>query len=273
MTDSGTFASFEKSPYRSVKVSTYFDTYDHLFAKYRGKPITFVEIGIFGGGSLFMWRDYFGPEARIIGIDFNPNAKKWEKDGFEIFIGNQSDEGFWENFVKEIGPVDVVLDDGGHTYEQQIITVESLLANMKDGGTLAVEDTHTSYMNRYGRKKYSFLNYVKQYLDRINLRFGSLDKTKADDRVWSIQVFESLVAFHIDRAASRRKSELIDNSAEHDDAQDYRFADDSSADALLQRADRLKWLKAIPGVRKLGAGIVNAASGRKNASRLKRYFD
>ena len=52
-----------------------------------GKEITFVEIGILDGGSLFMWRDFFGNKARIIGVDLNPEAKKWEKEGFEIFIG------------------------------------------------------------------------------------------------------------------------------------------------------------------------------------------
>ena len=44
-----------------------------------------------------MWRKFFGNKARIIGIDINPIAKKWEKNGFEIFIGNQSDPNFWKN--------------------------------------------------------------------------------------------------------------------------------------------------------------------------------
>ena len=69
------YQSFMKSPERSIKHSTYFDTYDELFLKYRNQEITFVEIGVLGGGSLFMWRDFFGDRARIIGIDLNPNAK------------------------------------------------------------------------------------------------------------------------------------------------------------------------------------------------------
>ena len=51
---SETYKSYIKSPYRSVKHSTYFETYDALLAPYRDKAITFVEIGIFDGGSLFM---------------------------------------------------------------------------------------------------------------------------------------------------------------------------------------------------------------------------
>jgi hypothetical protein len=88
------YESYLKSPFKSIKHSTYFDIYDDLFSRYRNKNITFVEIGILGGGSLFMWRDFFGPEARIIGVDLNPSAKKWEGEGFEIFIGSQSDEKF-----------------------------------------------------------------------------------------------------------------------------------------------------------------------------------
>ena len=98
-----------------MKHTTYFHAYDELFMQYRGQKIVFVEIGVLGGGSLFMWRDFFGKNARIIGVDLNPEAKKWEDFGFEIFIGSQSDETFWENFIEVVGPVDVVLDDGGHT--------------------------------------------------------------------------------------------------------------------------------------------------------------
>ena len=91
MKNLNSYKSFMKSPYNSIKHSTYFDSYDYFFNDYIGKEITFLEIGVLAGGSLFMWRDYFGPKARIIGIDFNPNAKKWEEHGFEIFIGSQSD--------------------------------------------------------------------------------------------------------------------------------------------------------------------------------------
>ncbi len=72
------YRHYRNSKYLSIKHSSYFQVYEELLSKYRNKKITFVEIGVFNGGSLFMWRSYFGPEARIIGIDFNPEAKKWE---------------------------------------------------------------------------------------------------------------------------------------------------------------------------------------------------
>ena len=82
------YKAFIKSPYKSIKHTTYFDVYDELLSKYRNKKITFVEIGVLSGGSLFMWRKFFGRKARIIGIDLNPVAKKWTKHGFEIYIGD-----------------------------------------------------------------------------------------------------------------------------------------------------------------------------------------
>ena len=92
---------FHQSPYKSTKHSSYFHSYEKVFSRFIDKEIIFVEVGVLGGGSLFMWRDYFGKKARIIGIDNNPAAKMWEEHGFEIFIGDQSNENFWENFKKK----------------------------------------------------------------------------------------------------------------------------------------------------------------------------
>lgn len=73
---SESYAAYMGSPEPSFKHTTYFPAYDALLSKFRGKPITFVEIGVLNGGSLFMWRNFFGPAARIIGVDLNPGAKQ-----------------------------------------------------------------------------------------------------------------------------------------------------------------------------------------------------
>ena len=76
---------WKESKYQSYKLKKYFKVYDHIFSPYKNKKITFVEIGVLNGGSLFIWKKFFGEQARIIGIDMNPDCKKFEKDGFEIF--------------------------------------------------------------------------------------------------------------------------------------------------------------------------------------------
>jgi predicted O-methyltransferase YrrM len=163
--------AFFSSPRRSVKLDSYFPVYEELFERFKGKHITFVEIGVLGGGSLFMWRDFFGPEARIIGIDLNPKVKELEDHGFEIYLGDQADPKFWKSLEASIGKVDVILDDGGHRYDQQTVTVEEGLSLLKDDGMLVVEDIFTSYQNGYGPKSLSFLSYVRSRIDALQIRY------------------------------------------------------------------------------------------------------
>lgn len=196
------YRCYRQSKYFSMKHSTYFPVYEEILGKYRGKEIVFVEIGILNGGSLFMWQNYLGEKAKIIGIDFNPDAKKWEKDGFEIHIGNQSDPAFWNQFFSDIGKVDVILDDGGHTNPQQVITTQLCVPHINDGGVLIVEDVHASYLREFGNpSKYSFINYAKNLVDANNSRFPGLTVSKNSLRqlIYSICFYESIVCFHIDR--------------------------------------------------------------------------
>jgi hypothetical protein len=198
----GSYSSFLASPESSYKHTSYFQVYDDLLKKYAGTDLTFVEVGVFNGGSLFMWRDFFGPKARIIGIDMNPGARKWQDHGFEIFIGSQSDPSFWSAFFKAVGPIDVFLDDGGHFFDQQIVTFECAIDSIKDGGLLLVEDTHTSFMNSfYGPSRLSFQSYAKMVADRINARHGPtrIPASMQSRAVYSVEFFESIVAFKIDR--------------------------------------------------------------------------
>ena len=197
---------FDESPYSSDKHSSYFHAYEKLFSKYVNKKIIFVEVGILNGGSLFMWREYFGKDARIIGIDNNPEAKIWEDHGFEIFIGDQANPEFWNYFKKKIGMVDVLLDDGGHTDLQQATTLFEFIDNINDGGVLVVEDVHTSYLKEFGNpSKLSFINLTFNLINKLNFRSGVLKKYNSTSLrlpVSEIRYFESIVAFEVDRKNS-----------------------------------------------------------------------
>ncbi len=263
--------AFENSPYRSIKHSSYFAVYEHFFSSYRNKPITFIEIGVLDGGSLFMWREFFGPEARIIGVDFNPKAKRWEDHGFEIFIGNQADPQFWAQFVDKVKAADIVLDDGGHTFEQQIITVEALLPIIKDGGLLMVEDTHTSYDIEFGGpSRYSFVEYAKNRVDGINYRSSMLAKHKADRQSWGISFFESFVIFHVNRPESESDVQLIANSGVGEAAVDHRYADRLIVGKLGRVLDNFPALAKNDQIRKLRAQGGIAVRWLANLSRNRR---
>jgi hypothetical protein len=229
--------SFEKSKYKSIKHSSYFHVYDQLFDRFVGKKITFVEIGVLGGGSLFMWRNYFGPEARIIGVDLNPGAKKWESHGFEIYIGSQDDEKFWDEFKLNVGNVDIVLDDGGHTFSQQIITTNSLLDSINEDGILVVEDTHTSYMMGFGSKKRSFINYAFSRVHEINKRSYFLKNNDYNTGIISVQFFESIVAFNINNKISNEEVTLVTNEGIDDNAKDHRYGSSHGSKLLSSFED------------------------------------
>jgi Methyltransferase domain len=216
---------FDSGKYLSMKLDNYFSVYEQLFNKYIGKPIVFVEIGVLNGGSLFMWRDYFGKDARIIGVDLNPATKKWEAHGFEIFIGSQSDPSFWEEFFQKVGDVDVILDDGGHTNEQQIVTSVATFGHIRDGGLLVVEDTHASYYTEFGNPSpYSFVNFGKRVVDGVNSRFPSVPAVKNTfhEVVHSVQFFQSFVVFVIDRSQCL-PSQVVRNNGESSSAKDFRY--------------------------------------------------
>lgn len=266
------YKHYKASQYLSIKHSSYFQVYEELLAKYRNKKITFVEIGVFNGGSLFMWRSYFGPEARIIGIDFNPEAKKWEKDGFEIFIGSQSDPVFWDNFFAAVGDVDVLLDDGGHTNEQQIVTVQKCAPHIKNGGLLIVEDTHSSYMKSYGNpSRYSFINYVSRLVDTcINSRFpGALKSTNPfKDIIYSISYYESIVCFHIDRERCF-VSKLLSNGGITSNAVDFVYEDRLSK----RLSDALTAMFKPFGIKVSAQRFFRFFEDFSINRRIKKYFD
>lgn len=245
-TNSNLRSIYDHTEYLSIKHDSYFSVYEKLLEKYIGKPIVFVEVGIFNGGSLFMWREYFGPSARIIGIDLNPVAKDWEKFGFEIHIGDQSDSGFWDSFYKEVGPIDVLIDDGGHTNLQQIVTSHYAIQNIKDGGTLIVEDTHTSYFREFGNPfKYSFINFAMHVVTSMNSRSHALRRVgNYWNKVHSISFFESIVAFHICRK-SCIISLPVSNKGKTKNVDDFRYH--GSIQSLIYRL--IKKIDSMEGLR------------------------
>ena len=126
---------FHKNDDRLIdKWSHYFDVYDQYFSKYRYKEIVILEIGVFQGGSLQMWKNYLGPKAKIYGIDINPNCKELEEENIKIFIGSQSDPDFLKKVKEQIPPIDILIDDGGHTMKQQIVSFEELFGHVKETG-------------------------------------------------------------------------------------------------------------------------------------------
>ena len=152
------------------KFDHYIEIYETYFSKYRNSEVVILEIGIAHGGSLQMWKKYFGHKAKIYAIDINPECKSLEDDNVKIFIGSQEDSKFLGQVIKQIPRPDIIIDDGGHTMKQQITTFKALYEHVKDDGIYLCEDTCTSFWYEYGgglNKKGTFIKYAKKLIDYL----------------------------------------------------------------------------------------------------------
>ncbi len=158
-----------------------------------------LEIGVSQGGSLEMWKNYFGNKATIYGIDINPKCLEMEKEGFNIFIGSQSDRKFLKEVKMHIPPIDILIDDGGHTMVQQITSFEELFDCIKDDGIYLCEDLHTSYWASFGgghKRRGSFIEYSKNFIDYLNANHSNqmtLKQNKFTNAVDSIHYYDSML--------------------------------------------------------------------------------
>jgi hypothetical protein len=179
----------------------YIDVYDKYFHEYRDKEIVFLEIGIAHGGSLQMWRRYFGEKAKIIAVDVNEECKKFAEPNTIIYIGSQEDENFLADLKSKIPKVDILLDDGGHTMSQQITTFKSLFTHVKEDGLYVCEDIHTSYWKDYYggyKKKGTFIEFSKNFIDYIH-GWHAEPKVKKDmfnyitESVYALHYYDSML--------------------------------------------------------------------------------
>jgi hypothetical protein len=266
---------FAQSPFLSLKHSSYFAVYDELFGPYRGRAVTFVEVGVLNGGSLHMWRRFLGPAARIIGVDLNEGARRWEADGFEIAVGDQGDPAFWTALFARSGPVDVLLDDGGHTNRQQIVTVEAALPHVRDGGLVVVEDVHASFLPEFGNPSpWSFAAYVGALEAQVHARFPALaaQRGPATDAVYAVTTYESIVALRVDRRRCA-PSAPVTNRGRSLEAADLRLR-------AVQPRGLVQLVKRVAGapdswtgrlVRRLAPWVAQWRLRRENA-RMRRHF-
>lgn len=181
----------------------YFRIYGELFDPLRWRGPSLLEIGIDRGGSLQLWKEYFGRGARIIGADIEEKSV----EGCECYVADQNDRGSLANLRREVGEVDIIIDDGGHTMEQQINTFETLYGMARK--YYIVEDTHTSYWPGWNggyKKQGTFIEMVKGRLDDMHAYHarGQFDTTVITRTTRSIRVFDSFVVFEKEDQVPKR---------------------------------------------------------------------
>lgn len=135
------------------KHESYIRAYDRHFSRLRNTAPTVLEIGcgypgspekkkLGMGGSLILWREFFGKGTQVVGIDIIPECKEYEDSeaGINIEIGDQVDPYFLELIVRKYGPFDIIIDDGSHLDQHMKKTFDFLFPYLKNAGIYAVED-------------------------------------------------------------------------------------------------------------------------------------
>lgn len=189
----------------------YPDIYERVLAPYRDgfpladgseRPLTFLEIGVFEGGSLEVWRRYFGPSATIVGVDIDPTcAYLVPPHVAEIRIGSQADPNFMRSVIADMGGIDTVLDDGSHNADHQRATFDTLWPLLSDGGLYLIEDTHTAYWPTYQgnlRRRGTAVEQAKDLVDDLHRwhyrERGKAHKGPTVEGVWSVCFYDSIIA-------------------------------------------------------------------------------
>lgn len=194
----------------------YLPIYHRHLASYRGKPVRVLEIGVYRAGGLRMLRHYLGDQATIVGLDVDDLAKAAAGESFEVVLGDQASRETLESINFKHGPFDIVIDDGGHTMEQQITTIETLFPLMRDGGTFIVEDCHTSYWEDFGgglRREGTFVEWAKARVDDLH---STHDAEIDHYSVWATHVagmhfYDSVIVF--DKARRGRPFNEVSGSS------------------------------------------------------------
>lgn len=205
---------------RAFKWTHYFEAYQAIFGLRRAQALRILEIGVYRGASLHLWKKYFdNPETVIVGIDIDPTCARFDSSSEKVHvrIGSQADAAFLEAIGREFGPFDIIIDDGSHHSSHMIASFNHLFAGgLKDDGIYLVEDLHSNYWYPWRDTRNSFLDLCKDLMEFMHAQYMrttlnewmrecesgsgsgplSLDVPIIATMIKEIRVFDSIVAIH-----------------------------------------------------------------------------
>lgn len=179
-TDKGRFPNSNKYYDTSVvDLHNYIPTYEAMFSTMKNESINFLEIGIYHGGSLKLWRDYF-TKANIIGIDivYTETARNTlANTNVSVLLSDSTDSNsdVLTNKIKDI-EFDIIIDDGCHSFDSQYKTLQNYWGKLKTGGIYIIEDIEPRTLNNP--------NFIKKFKG-IN-DFEIINLSQQDNRADSI---------------------------------------------------------------------------------------
>lgn len=171
----------------------YLDIYDRHLARFQGSAMRFLEIGVQNGGSLQVWRRFFGPAADLRGLDIDPQCANLPRLDASVIIGDQSDRQVLLSIAKGRS-LDVVIDDGSHNWCDQIASFEALFPLLANDGVYICEDVHTSLVPEFSSQKAgpTFLDYVHGLTKLMHSAYVGGNPGIARS-IYAIHVYDSIV--------------------------------------------------------------------------------
>jgi MycE methyltransferase N-terminal len=180
--------------------------YQKYFAPYREQAVKVLEIGIggydapdAGGESLRMWKHYFR-RGLIYGMDIYPKPGV-AQSRVTVIQGDQGDEQYLDSLARDVGPFDIIIDDGSHISTHIIASFNALFPHVKPGGLYVIEDLASSYWPNWGgdpdpTAQYRSMELIKDMLDGLHqseqIRTGDDKPSKTDLTVTGVHVHHNL---------------------------------------------------------------------------------
>lgn len=138
----------------------YAGAYDELFRGKRTEVKKLFEIGILGGSSLWLWDEWFYNLEGLVGLDLRSMARTQVPEKALCYEGLQQDRAVLQDIVKRHGPFDVVVDDGGHNFKDQVVTFEELGGHTQ---IYIVEDVSEADAQKWLEVPSKSLSFLKGY--------------------------------------------------------------------------------------------------------------
>ena len=169
---------------------------------FKTHTIRMLEIGVFYGGSVEVWKEYFLHQHPLyyVGMDINKKCKRSEDGNRGIFIeiGSQASAKDLLTVCKKHGPFDFIIDDGGHTSDMMRVSLDTLFTSdlcMTQNSIYIVEDMHTMVSKKFSKhpldistipaKLFQKMNYYWYEMKCSKMIYGRL-KIDIKIRYWLI---------------------------------------------------------------------------------------
>jgi hypothetical protein len=204
--------------------------YPWILNNFKDDSINLLEIGLDKNESVKLWKNYF-PNAKIFGIDRDPI--EIEDEIVRFFKVDQSSNEELDKFKKNIDvKFDLIIDDGSHSPDHQIKTLNAFWSILNPGGVYIIEDIETSYWGKtdiYGyqfnanKNRNNLIHQLKGCIEIVNKEFlrgkntfknSSIEQSVSNDIEMICFGYNSVILI-------KKDSQLY---GKFYDRQDYRYA-------------------------------------------------